>query len=56
MMGLIAGKPIDGSLDAIKKLSEKWNIIIYTVLHKSRHDRPLVNEKDGVELVWGGEI
>ena len=48
--GTCYGKPIDGSLDAIKKLSEKWNIIIYTA--KARPDRPLVNEKTGVELVW----
>ena len=48
--GTCYGNPIEGSLEAIKELSDKWNIIIYTA--KARPDRPLVNGKNGVELVW----
>tara|TARA_B100000131_G_C18110279_1_gene609372 strand:+ start:814 stop:1797 length:984 start_codon:yes stop_codon:yes gene_type:complete len=48
--GTCYGNPIEGSLEAIKELSGKWNIIIYTA--KARPDRPLVNGKNGVELVW----
>ena len=48
--GTCYGDPIEGSLEAIKKLSSKWNIIIYTA--KSRPDRPIVNGKTGTELVW----
>ena len=48
--GTCYGDPIEGSLEAIKKLYDKWDIIIYTA--KARPDRPLVNGKNGVELVW----
>ncbi len=48
--GTCYGDPIEGSLEAIKKLSDKWNIIIYTA--KARPERPLVNGKTGTELVW----
>lgn len=48
--GTCYGKPIEGSLEAIKEIAKKWNIIIYTA--KARPDRPLVNGKNGVELVW----
>jgi ribonucleotide monophosphatase NagD (HAD superfamily) len=48
--GTIYGTPIEGSLEAIKKLSEKYRIIIYTA--KAKKDRPLVQGKTGVELVW----
>ena len=47
--GTCYGDPIDGSLDAIKILSEKYNIIIFSA--KVRPDRPLVNGKTGKELV-----
>lgn len=48
--GTCYGKPLPGSLEAIKKLSQNWNIIIFTA--KARPDRPLVNDKTGTELVW----
>lgn len=48
--GTIYDDPIEGSLESIKKLSEKFEIIIYTA--KARPDRPLVNGKTGIELVW----
>ena len=47
--GTCYGEPIDGSLEALKQLSKKWNIIIFTA--KARPDRPFVNGKTGIELV-----
>jgi hypothetical protein len=48
--GTIYGTPIDGSIESIKKIAEKYNIVIYTA--KAKKDRPLVNGKTGTELVW----
>lgn len=48
--GTIYGTPIEGSVESIKKLSEKYKIIIYTT--KAKPDRPLINGKTGTELVW----
>ena len=47
--GTCYGEPIEGSLEALKKLSKKYSIIIFTA--KVRPDRPLVNGKTGHELV-----
>jgi hypothetical protein len=47
--GTCYGDPLPGSLEAIKKLSEKYNIIIFTA--KAKPSRPLVNGKTGTELV-----
>mgnify|MGYP001260241303 FL=1 len=47
--GTCYGEPLPGSLDAIKSLSKKYNIIIFTA--KAKKNRPLVNGKTGVELV-----
>ena len=47
--GTCYGEPIEGSLEAIKSLSEHWNIIIFSA--KVRPDRPLVNGMSGYELV-----
>ncbi len=48
--GTIYDDPIEGSLEAVKKLSKKYAIVVYSA--KARHDRPLVNGKTGVELIW----
>tara|TARA_Y100001963_G_C6713726_1_gene415522 strand:- start:37 stop:1038 length:1002 start_codon:yes stop_codon:yes gene_type:complete len=48
--GTCYGKPIDGSLEAIEKLSQSWNIIVFSA--KARPDRPLVKGKTGIELIW----
>jgi hypothetical protein len=48
--GTIYGTPIEGSIEAIKKISQKYNIVIYTA--KAKKDRPLINGKTGIELVW----
>ena len=47
--GTCYGEPIDGSIEAIKKLSEEYNVIIFSA--KVRPDRPIVNGKTGTELV-----
>lgn len=48
--GTIYDEPIEGSLEAVKMLSSKYRVIVYTA--KARRDRPLVNGKTGVQLVW----
>ena len=47
--GTIYGPIIEGSSEAIKKLAQKYNIIIFTA--KAKPDRPLINGKTGAELV-----
>jgi 5'(3')-deoxyribonucleotidase len=47
--GTCYGDPIEGALIAIKELSKRYNIIIFTA--KAKPDRPLVNNKTGTELV-----
>ena len=47
--GTCYGDPIEGSLDALRSLSQKYNLIIFSA--KVRPDRPLVNGKTGKELV-----
>lgn len=48
--GTVYDEPVEGALDAIKELSKKYTIVIFTAKVKS--DRPLVNGKTGKELVW----
>ena len=48
--GTIYDDPIEGSYEALERLSKKYTIIIYTC--KAKPDRGLVNGKTGVELVW----
>lgn len=47
--GTCYGDPILGSIEAIKDLSKKYEIVIFTA--KAKKDRPLVDGKTGVELV-----
>ena len=47
--GTCYGDPLPGSLEAIRALSKKYNIIIFTA--KAKSNRPLVNGKTGTELV-----
>jgi hypothetical protein len=47
--GTCYGDPLPGAIDAIKELSKKYKIIIFTA--KAKPDRPLVNDKTGTELV-----
>lgn len=48
--GTCYGEPLQGSLEAIKTLSQQYKIIIFTA--KAKPNRPLVNGKTGTELVW----
>lgn len=47
--GTCYGKPIEDSLEAIKKLSKHYNVIIFT--SKALPDRPLVEGKTGKQLI-----
>jgi len=48
--GTCYGEPIEGALEAIKELSKKYNVIIFTA--KAKPSRPLINGKTGSELVY----
>ena len=48
--GRCYGKPISGCFYALEKLSENYSLVIYTC--KANPDRPLIDDKTGVELVW----
>jgi hypothetical protein len=48
--GTCYGDPLPGSLDAVKALSAKYKIVIFTA--KAKPNRPLINGMTGVELVW----
>ena len=48
--GTCYGEPIDGAIESIKKISKKFRIVIYSF--KGHPDRPLINGKNGIELVW----
>ena len=48
--GTCYGEPMDGAIESIKKISEKFRIIIYSF--KGHPERPLINGKNGTELVW----
>ncbi len=48
--GTVSGGIIDGAKDALEQLSKKYRIILFTA--KAKPDRPLVNGKTGIELVW----
>lgn len=47
--GTCYGEPIPGALDALKSLSKKYRIIIFTA--KAKPDRPLICGKTGMQLV-----
>jgi hypothetical protein len=47
--GTIYDEPIEGSIQAVKELAEKYDIVIFTA--KAKPDRPLVDGKTGKELV-----
>jgi len=48
--GTVYGNPIPGAIKAIKKLSKKYKIVIFTC--KANPKRPLINGKTGSELIW----
>jgi len=48
--GTIYDVPVDGAKESLKKLSQQYDIVVYTA--KAKPDRGLINGKTGVELVW----
>ena len=48
--GTIYDEPVDGAKEALRELSLKYTVIVYTC--KARKDRGLVDGKTGIELVW----
>ena len=48
--GTIYDDPIEGSYEALERLSKKYTIIVNTC--KAKPDRGLVNGKTGTQLVW----
>lgn len=48
--GTVYDEPVEGAIEAIKLLSQKYEIVIFTA--KAKPDRPLVNGKTGAELIW----
>ena len=47
--GTCYGDPMPGALEAVRALSKKYRIVVYTA--KAKASRPLVNGKTGIELV-----
>ncbi len=47
--GTIYDQPVEGTLESIKYLATKYDIIIFTA--KAKPDRPLIDGKNGEELV-----
>ena len=47
--GTVYDDPLEGSLDALKELSEDYEIVIFSC--KALEDRPLINEKTGIQLI-----
>lgn len=48
--GTIYDEPIEGVEFALKQLAKKYKIIVFTC--KAKTDRPLVNGKTGIDLIW----
>ena len=48
--GTIYDDPVNGVEEALERLSEDYTLIIYTC--KADPDRPLINGKTGIELIW----
>ena len=48
--GTIYDDPVEGSFQALKELSKKYKLIVYTC--KAKPDRGLINGKNGIQLVW----
>jgi|TARA_R110000824_G_scaffold62352_2_gene165130 histidinol phosphatase-like enzyme len=47
--GTVYDPPIEGSINAIKEMSKKYDLVIFTC--KALEDRPLINEKTGIQLI-----
>lgn len=47
--GTVYDDPIEGSLEALEEISKNYEIVIFSC--KALQDRPLVNEKTGIQLI-----
>ncbi len=47
--GTLYGEPIPGSIEAIKELSKKFRLVLWTA--KAKKNRPLINGKTGIHLI-----
>ena len=50
--GTIYDDPIEGTEESLKRLSEKYTLILYTT--KAKPDRGLINGRPTIELIWEG--
>jgi hypothetical protein len=48
--GTVYDEPVEGTYKALNQLSKNYKLIIFSA--KARTDRPLINGKTGVELIW----
>jgi phosphoheptose isomerase len=48
--GTIYDPPVEGTVEALRSISEEYTIIVYSC--KSKPDRGLVNGKTGTQLIW----
>jgi hypothetical protein len=48
--GTIYDEPLDGARTSLERLSEQYDVVIFTA--KAKPDRGLVNGKTGTQLVW----
>lgn len=48
--GTVYDPPMPGTYESLRKLSEEYDIVIFTA--KAKPDRVLVNGKTGIELIW----
>ena len=50
--GTIYDEPIEGAIDSIEYLNKQlgFDLVIYSC--KARPDRPLINGKTGIDLIW----
>jgi hypothetical protein len=48
--GSVYDDPIEGAYESIEVLSKKYSIVIFSC--KALTDRPLVDNKTGIQLIW----
>lgn len=48
--GTVYDEPIEGAYEALEQLSAEYNLVIFSA--KAKPDRPLIEGKTGIELIW----
>lgn len=48
--GTIYDEPIEGTFESLKKLSQKYTLILFTT--KAKPDRGLINGRNTIDLIW----